>query len=152
VLAGRVGRAHGLDGSFHVVDAVAALLVVGARLDGGLGEIVGRKGTDERPILRVSAASDRDAAEGLRGRELVVLDAAAPALDEDEYLAAELEGCAVVDGARSLGVVQRLIALPSCEALELDDGRLVPLVRDCVRSVDVAAKRIEVDAGFLGAA
>ncbi len=52
----------------------------------------------------------------------------------------------------SLGVVAELIALPSVEALELVDGSLVPLVRDCVRSVDVAAKRIEVDRGFLGAA
>jgi 16S rRNA processing protein RimM len=73
-------------------------------------------------------------------------------LGEDEYAAADLEGCAVVDGDRSLGVVTRLMALPSVEALELDTGVLVPLVRDCIRLVDVEAKRIEVDGGFLGAA
>jgi 16S rRNA processing protein RimM len=58
----------------------------------------------------------------------------------------------VVDGDVALGVVVRMVALPSVEALELDDGSLVPMVRDCVRSVDIDAKRIEIDRGFLGAA
>jgi 16S rRNA processing protein RimM len=151
MLAGRVGRPHGLDGSFHVVQPVARLLVVGAELE-GLGAITGVKGTDAHPIVRVAAASDRTAAEALRGHELVVLGAEPAALDEDEYLAADLEGCLVADGPRALGTVRRLLAYPSCELLELDDGSLVPLVRDAIRSVDVEAKRIEVDGGFLGAA
>ena len=149
--AGRVGRAHGLDGSFYVTSPVARLLVVGTVLD-GVGVITGRKGADARPIVRVDAVPDRAAADALRGRPLDVADAVPDALGDDEYAAADLEGCAVVDGDVSLGVVRRLIELPSVEALELDDGSLVPLVRDCVRSIDVAAKRIEVDRGFLGAA
>jgi 16S rRNA processing protein RimM len=149
--AGRGGRPHGLDGSFHVVRPVGRLLVAGARLE-ELGAIVVRKGTDEKPILRVEGVSDRTAAEALRGRELVVLDAPEPELEADEYLAEDLEGCVVSDGERELGRVERLLAYPSCELLELDDGSLVPLVRDCIRSVDVEAKRIEVDGGFLGAA
>ena len=55
-------------------------------------------------------------------------------------------------GAAEVGVVARMVALPSCEALELGDGSLIPLVRDCVRSVDIAAKRIDIDRRFLGAA
>ena len=149
--AGRIGRPHGLDGSFHVVEAVGHVLVVGARVD-GLGVIAGRKGTDDRPIVRLDSASDRAAADALRGRWLDVLDVEPPPLEADEYLAADLEGCTVADGDVTLGVVRQLIALPSCEALELGDGTLVPLVRDCVRSVDIDAKRIEIDRGFLGAA
>ena len=34
--------------------------------------------------------------------------------------------------------------------LELEDGTLVPLVSDAVRSVDFAARRIEIDEDFLG--
>ena len=151
MIAGRIGRPHGLDGSFHVNDPRPHLLTLGAELE-GLGRILDRKGTDERPILRVEAASDRTTIEGLRGRELHVSDAIVPPLDEDEYYAEQLEGCAVADGGRALGVVVRLMALPSCEALELDSGLIVPLVRDAIRSVDVDAKRIDVDAGFLGAA
>jgi 16S rRNA processing protein RimM len=117
-----------------------------------VGAIVARKGTDARPIVRVDSVGSREAADALRGRWLEVADAVPDALGEDEYAAADLEGCEVVSGAQSLGVVVRLLGLPSCEALELSDGQLVPLVRDCVRSIDVAAKRIEIDGGFLGAA
>ena len=78
----------------------------------------------------------------------------APALEEGEYWAHELVGCAVVDGERHVGEVRRMLPLPSCEALEvvLPDERelLVPMVRDAIRSVDVAARRIDVDVSFLG--
>ena len=151
MVAGRIGRPHGLDGSFHVLDPRPDVLAVGTELE-GLGRIVARKGTDDRPILRVDAAPDRTAIERLRGTELVVDDALAPPLGEDEYLAEDLEGCTVADGDRALGTVARLLAMPSCEILELDTGLLVPLVRDAIRAVDVQAKRIDVDAGFLGAA
>ena len=130
----------------------ASLLEVGASLMVGdtPTRIASRKGTDEHVILRVELASDRDAVGALRGQELLI--DAERSLEEDEYLAADLVGCAVVDGARELGTVTALLGLPSCEALELDTGLLVPLVRDAVRSVDVDGKRIDVDAEFLGAA
>ena len=80
--------------------------------------------------------------------------AEAPVLGEDEWYAEDLEGCLVADGDRSLGRVRRLLALPSCDVLEVERGDapdlLVPLVRDAVRSVDVAARRIDVDSAFLG--
>ena len=148
---GRVGRPHGLDGSFYVVEPVARLLVIGADLD-GVGVIVARKGTDARPIVRVDEIATREAADALRNQWLEIVSEQPDALADDEYAAADLEGCRVVDGDRELGVVKRLLGLPSCEALELEDGTLVPLVRDCVREIDVAAKRIDVDGGFLGAA
>jgi 16S rRNA processing protein RimM len=148
--AGRVGRPHGLDGSFYVVEPVARLLVVGTVVD-GLGAIAGRKGTDAKPIVRFDAVATREDADALRGQWLEVADAVPDELGEDEYAAEDLVGCAVVDGDVTVGVVERLVALPSVEALELGDGLLVPMVRDCVRSVDVAAKRIDIDRGFLGA-
>jgi 16S rRNA processing protein RimM len=149
-----VGRPHGLDGHFHVAEPRPQLLRVGVTVVVGGAEtsIVSLKGTDDRPVVRLEAAGDRTAVEALRGASLDVPDAEVPALDEDEYWAEQLEGCVVADGEVRLGEVRRLLALPSCEVLELDDGTLVPLVRDAIRSIDVRAKRIEVDRGFLGAA
>jgi 16S rRNA processing protein RimM len=72
----------------------------------------------------------------------------APPLEEGEFWARDLEGCVVVDGSVEVGVVSRMIALPSCEALEVGE-RLIPLVRDAVRSVDIEARRIDVDLGFV---
>jgi 16S rRNA processing protein RimM len=157
---GRVGRPHGLDGSFHVLDARPALLQLGVVVRAGDREveIVRRAGTDERPIVRLDGVSDRDAAGALRGVELLVPREAAPPLEDDEWWAKDLEGCRVVDGERELGHVARLLPLPSCEALEVITGSgddeaepfLVPLVRDAVRRVDVEAKVIDVDVAFLG--
>jgi 16S rRNA processing protein RimM len=150
---GRVGRPHGLDGFFHVTQPRAELLDVGMRVVVGdqETEIVARKGTDAKLLLRLALAPTREALDALRGQELMVPKGDAPPLGEDEFWAEQLEGSTVVDGDRSLGTVQRLIALPSCEALELDTGLIVPLVRDAVRRVDVERKTIEVDAEFLGA-
>ena len=154
--AGRVGRPHGLDGSFHVTRPRGALLTLGTvvRIDDDEAEIVRRAGTDERPILRLAGHEGRAAAEVLRGRDLLVRRADAPPLEDDEWYAEDLEGCRVVDGAETVGEVRRLIALPSCEALEVQrvDGSelLVPLVRDAVRSVDIGAGVVDVDLGFLG--
>ena len=154
LLAGRIGRPHGLDGSFHVIDAAPELLPLGAAVSvgGQEAEIVGRKGTDAAPILRLSIAADRNEAVGLRGRAIEVPKTAAPALEQDEYWADDLVGCrVVVADERVLGSVVRMIAYPSCDVLELDcEGLLVPLVKDAILRVDLPARRIEVDADFLG--
>lgn len=155
--AGRVGRAHGLDGSFYVTGPVPRLLTLGASLTvgGRSAAIVRRSGTEARPIVRLEGVGDRAAAEALRGMALTVHETQAPALAEGEWWAHELEGCEVLDAGRRLGIVGRLIELPSCEALEVrrapgEDPLLVPMVKDAIRRVDTAERRIEVDGEFLG--
>jgi len=140
VTAGRVGRPHGRDGSFYVEDAAepleegAAVMVAGSER-----RIDRRAGTDHRPLLRLAGVTDPRA---LRGEALLV----EVELAEGEWLAADLEGCQV-EGA---GRVERVLAGPSCDLLELDDGTLVPFISDAIRSVDVGARRISADPGFLG--
>ena len=111
-------------------------------------ELTRRAGTPEKPILRVEGCGTRDEAEALRGTEVRVPMDEAPGLEEGEFWARDLEGCLVVDGELEVGRVERMIALPSCEALEVGD-RLIPLVRDAVRSIDLQARRIDVDLGFV---
>ena len=74
--------------------------------------------------------------------------AEAPALEEGEFWARDLEGCRVFDGEVEVGMVERMLALPSCEALVVGD-RLIPLVRDAIRSLDIEGRRIDVDLGFV---
>ena len=105
-------------------------------------------GTPQKPILRIEGCDTRDAAEALRGTELRVTLAEAPALEEGEFWARDLEGCRVFDGEVEVGVVSKMRALPSCEVLEVGD-RLIPLVRDAIRSIDLEQRRIDVDLGFV---
>jgi 16S rRNA processing protein RimM len=155
--AGRVGRPHGLDGSFYVTGARPRLLSVGTvvAFAGREAAITRRSGTDQRPIVRLEGIEDREAAQALRGTELTVQAPRAPALSDGEWWAHELEGCEVFGGERLLGTVVRLIELPSCEALDVrpppgGEALLVPMVKDAIRAVEVDRRRIEVDLGFLG--
>ena len=145
-----MGRPHGLDGAFHVTYPAPGVLAAGATvLVGGRAHRVDRlAGTPERPIVRLSGHSARADAEALRGLDLTVPREEVP-LGEGEFWAADLAGCAVVDGDRVVGVVARMVALPSCEALEVGE-RLIPMVSDAIRSIDLDARRIDVDLGFLG--
>ena len=150
--AGRIGRPHGLDGSFHVTRPRSVLLPLGGsvRIGEAMREIVRRAGTEDRLILRLEGVDDRPGVEALRGADLMVARTAAPPLEPGEYWAEDLEGCQVVTaGGRELGLVEGLRALPSCEVLEVGE-LLIPMVGDAVRVVDIAARRIVVDGDFLG--
>lgn len=142
VSAGRVGRAHGFDGSFWVEGASHPLplgtVVVLAERDHAVER---RDGTDTRPLIRLADLADPRAH---RGEPLLVDQV----LGDEEWLAADLEGCEVT----GLGQVKRVIDAPSCSVLELDDGMLVPFVSDAIASVDLAAATITVHRRFLGLA
>ncbi len=158
ISVGRIGRPHGLDGSFHVTQPRERVLAEARSvvIDGRDVAIVRHDGTPARPILRLAGVDHRDGVEALRGTDLWVRRDEAPPLGEDEWLAEDLVGCRVVDGETAVGVVARLLPYPSCELLEVqrDDAAakalLVPLISDAVRTVDVAAKRIDVNLAFLG--
>jgi 16S rRNA processing protein RimM len=162
IRVGRIGRPHGLDGSFHVTQPRERVLAEATTLilDGEELAIVRHDGTAVAPILRLEGITTRERLEAVRGRDLWVPRAVAPPLAEDEWLAEDLVGCRVVDGETAVGVVAKLLPYPSCELLEVqrpdtDPTRpakslLIPLISDAVRTVDVAAKRIDVNLTFLG--
>jgi 16S rRNA processing protein RimM len=159
LLAGRVGAPHGLDGSFKVVAPALDLLRSGdlVTIDERAYPVNRRAGHDNGLILRLVGVSARDAAVALRGKEIFVNREVAAPLGADEWWREDLEGCAVRDGDRSVGVVSALLAYPSCEVLEVTrpdhpTPLLVPLVSDAVRTVDVAAQMIDINLTFLGEA
>jgi len=154
--AGRVGRPHGLDGSFHVTRPNGQLLqnAQTVKIDDRELEITRRAGTPQRLILRLEAHDNREAAEAIRGKDMLVARVEAPELGPDEWWAEDLVGCAVHDGDRQVGTVRQLVELPSCEMLEVERAGggelLVPLVNDAVREVDLERRSIDVDLRFLG--
>ncbi len=147
VAIGRVGRGHGLDGSFFVEGPSddPRWYRVGARLLAGGQEaevVASRRGAGGRPVIRL----DRHVA---RGTPLEVPREELPATAEGEYYTFQLVGLEVVeDGGRSLGRVAGIHPAPANDALDLGNGVLLPLVEACVLSVDLDAGRILVAPGF----
>jgi 16S rRNA processing protein RimM len=146
VVVGRVGKPHGLDGSFVVEQASEdeRWFAVGARLLVGAdrAEVVAARRAGGRPVIRL----DRQAP---RGTALEVERAELPETGEDEYYAFELVGLEVVEeGGRVLGAVAAVEPGVANDVLALDSGIALPMVDDCVCSVDLAARRILVAPGF----
>ncbi len=154
--AGRVGRPHGLDGSFYVTRPVPRLLAVGSTVHvaGREAEIVRHAGTAQHPILRLAGVEGRAAAQELRGQELTVSRQELPELEQGEWWAHQLVGCTVRDGDHEVGEVTGMLELPSCEVLEVrrsdaPGSLLVPLVKDAIRSVAAEERTIDIDLAFL---
>jgi 16S rRNA processing protein RimM len=148
VAVGRVGKPHGLDGSFFVEDAsedpgrfaAGAELIVG----GQPARVLESKRARGRPVIRL----DRRVA---RGATLEVARSALPRPAEGEYYVFRLVGLDVVeDGGRLLGRVADVAPGVANDVLELDTGLALPMVEDCVRVVDLAAARIVVAPGYAG--
>jgi 16S rRNA processing protein RimM len=140
VTAGRVGKPHGLDGSFYV-EAPRHALPEGASLGvaGRTHKIARRAGTDDRPLIRLDGVEDP---RPLRGEVLLIEGE----LEEGEWLAGDLVGLSVP----GLGTVTQVVEAPSCSVLELDDGTLIPFVGDAIDRIDLDAGEIHVNREFLG--
>ena len=95
LIVGTVGRPHGLDGSFHLAGH-GGDVALDAGLEVEVGErtarIAARKGTADRPILRLDIAASREEAEALRGFPVSVDRAELPDPDEGEFFQADLVG------------------------------------------------------------
>jgi len=146
VRIGRVGRPHGLDGSFVVEQASedgrwwktgAHFLAAGVSV-----EVVGHRTASGRPVIKLDRHVER-------GTELEVEQDALPATAEDEYYAFQLIGLEVVEETgRSLGTVKVVSPGVANDVLELDTGVLLPMVEVCIQEVDLGRSRITVAAGF----
>jgi 16S rRNA processing protein RimM len=146
VLVGRVGKPHGLDGSFFVEHAstdparfaVGAALVVG----GEAVRVVASKRARGRPVIRLDRRVER-------GSDLTVPVSELPPAERDSYYVFQLVGLAVEEqGGRSLGRVSAVEPGVANDVLELDSGLALPMHEDCICDVDLAAGKIVVAPGF----
>ena len=149
VRVGRVGRSHGLDGSFFVEEASEdpARFSVGATLHlaGEPARVVSSKRARGRPVIRLDRPAER-------GAELAVWAADLERPEEGSFYAFELLGLEVVEeGGRALGRVAAVPPGVANDVLELDSGLALPMVGACVLEVDREQGRIVVARGFAGA-
>jgi 16S rRNA processing protein RimM len=146
VSVGRVGKPHGLGGAFFVErpSEDPERFAVGATLLANevTATVVESKLSGGRPVIRL----DREVE---RGAELAVPRSALPPLPKDTYYAFELVGLEVEEeGGRKLGRVQEVVSGVANDVLELDSGLALPMVEDCISTVDIERARIVVRTGF----
>jgi 16S rRNA processing protein RimM len=146
VIVGRVGRPHGLDGSF-VVERPSeneTLFETGASLYAG-GEqvtVAARKRSGGRLVVKL----DRPVP---RGAELAVPRSQLPEPEPDSYYVFQLVGLEVVEeGGRRLGAIEDVTPGVANDVLQLDSGLALPMHEECVREIDLDAGRVVVARGY----
>jgi 16S rRNA processing protein RimM len=147
ITVGRVGKPHGLDGSFVVEQASEdpTRFEPGTLLHAGQESVrvEERKRSGGRLVIRL----DRPVP---RGTRLQIERTELPEAEPGSYYVFQLVGLDVEEeGGRRLGVVTDVQPAPANDALELDTGLLLPLVEACVREVDLERGRILVARGFI---
>ena len=100
-------------------------------------------------LVALNGVVDRNQAEALKGVKLYVDRSFLPALDEDEFLVADLVGCnAVSPSGEPLGAVSNVFDFGAGELLEIvgkDGAIMVPFTRAAVPQVDIGARLVVVE-------
>ncbi len=149
---GRIAGLFGIRGELKCdpTSAGRAVFLAGARLrlehDGG-SDVVTIESVREhkgRLLIALEEAPDATSAQPFVGATFFaprdVLD-----VEPGEFLDVDLVGCSVIgaDG-RAYGAVERIEHYPSSDMLVIN-GRLLPMVRAFVKSIDVKKKEIVID-------
>lgn len=155
---GRIVGAHGTAGSLKMVsyaeslDAFAAgrtLLAVGLSGDETVYEINWARPQGRIALLSLKGVARRSQAEALTGCELFVEKASLPALEEGAYYWDDLIGMEVfsIDGA-FLGRIDSIFRTGCNDVYvvkQKDRELLLPALKSVVASVDLKARRMEVE-------
>ncbi|MDQ3670004.1 MAG: ribosome maturation factor RimM [Actinomycetota bacterium] len=146
ISVGRVGRPHGVHGAFVVEDASdsAERFAVGAQV------YVAREPASvvesKRAGGRLVVILDRETP---RGATLEVPRSELPEPEADSFYVFQLVGLTVEEeDGRALGRVKEVDPGIANDVLRLDTGVALPLVEECVREVDLEARRIVIAPGF----
>lgn len=162
VALGRVVGAHGMGGQIRVryfggvpdnlmrLEAVLLAESEGA-VDAERFE-VSRVGPGRREEVRMTLAGveDRESAERLRGKLVVVEASELEALPEGEYYSYQLIGCGVegADG-QPIGTVREVWATGAVDVLVVEDEKgkrqLIPAAEGQLRTVDLELRRIVIE-------
>jgi 16S rRNA processing protein RimM len=156
---GYVAGSHGLHGALRVRTDDPGSTTLGAVARIFVETAAGRH---EFKVLSASALSagnqrvilegigDADAAEALRGCAVMVAAADLPPLADGEFYYFQLAGAEVMltDGRR-LGTIEDIMSTGAHDVWVVRDGArevLVPVIRDVVKTMDLEARRVTIEA------
>ena len=149
VRVGQIVGTHGLKGDVKVelLTDFIDRLDVGRRLrlKGDWITVRSARLQKDRLILGLVGLDDVDSAQALQWEYLEAPEEERPELDEDEYATADLIGMEVVttDG-EDLGKIDNVLAMPAQDVLVVG-SIMIPAVKQFVKSVDIASRRITVE-------
>ena len=153
LVVGRIGRAHGVLGEATIevrTDDADLRFAVGNEviLENGKKLIIkSSRWHNQVLLLSFDGISDRNQIEELRDK-LISAEVDTSAMAPGEYHYQQLIGSQVfLQSGDQVGVVGEIVKLPGQDLLSIDKGSqvLVPMVKQIIISIDVAAKKIVIN-------
>lgn len=150
IIVGKVGAARGLDGTVRIIP----LTDFDGRFDTLKEIFVGDKIFPIETVkhiggqlfMKFTGIDSRETAKALTNKFLTVDRADAAPLDDGEFYTFDIIGCEVFADDKKLGTVTDVLKTGSNDVIEVDGKNLIPALKSVVRSIDIAAKRIDVNA------
>lgn len=159
VAVAEVARPHGVHGEVRLrlwnpsSDLLLRRPPIRLRLPDGVerdASIKSARAVNKAVLVTLAGLEDRDAAEALRGAEVLVPRDVFPPAEDGEFYACDLEGARAVmaSSGEEIGRVSAVQSYPTCDALVIDRGASgtieVPLVDAYIASVDVGRAVVEL--------
>ena len=154
LVVGRIGRAHGVLGEATIevrTDEADLRFAVGNEviLENGKKLIIkSSRWHNQVLLLSFDGITDRNQIEELRD-QLISAEVDTSAMAPGEYHYQQLIGSQVfLQSGDQVGVVGEIVKLPGQDLLSIDKGGsqvLVPMVKQIIISIDVAAKKIVIN-------
>ncbi len=150
IIVGKVGAARGLDGTLRIIP----LTDFAGRFDdltqitvgGKLLQVEAVKHIGGQLFMKFAGVDSRESARSLTNQFLTVDRKDAAPLADGEFYTFDIIGCEVFDGDKRLGTVTNVLKTGSNDVFEVDGKDLIPALKSVVRAIDIANKKILVDA------
>lgn len=154
IIIGKIGAPRGLDGTVKIIeltdfegrfDALEKISV-----GGKLFNVEQVKHIGGQLYIKFAGVDSREAARALTNKFLTVDRADAAPLADGEFYTFDIIGCEVFDNNGKIGTVTNVLKTGSNDVFEVDGKILIPALKSVVHSIDIAAKKILVDAEVTG--
>ena len=150
---GKITAPQGIKGEVRVYPYTDELTrfseIEAVLLDGQKRKIQNARYMKNMAVLKLEGVDDRNMAESLRNKELLLAKEDLWEQPEDTYFIDDLVGCTVVseDGA-AVGMLKSIISRPAQDLYEIEraDGStfLLPAVKEFIKNVDLDNKTITI--------
>lgn len=159
VVVGKVGRPRGVDGSMFITPLTdfperfngLSALYMRNRDQWEVVKITSMRYIAQRPVMKIEGVETPEEAARFTNRDLAVLRDDVVKLPEDTFFVFDLVDCQVVDenSGRPLGTISDVEQYPANDVyvVKLSDGAevRVPAVKQYVKQVDIASRRVTID-------
>ena len=150
IIIGKIGAPRGLDGTLKIIP----LTDFAGRFDelkeisigGKIFSVERVQHISGQIFMKFAGVDGRESARALTNKFLTVDRENAAPLADGEFYTFDIIGCEVFDGDKKIGTVTDVLKTGSNDVFEVDGKTLIPALKSVVRSLDIAAKRILVDA------